>query len=116
MKIPKHIKFSTTKTSDKFTKNDKTIEQFENYLKKKFETTTSGREITRTYIHTLLSYGHLPRKMGGNNLFIHRVRNIVAIRLLKSKHQFNVGGGKFDITQKKRGPKKSSITKEENNG
>lgn len=102
----KYIAYSTTEIFQEFHEDDMTIEQFQEYMIKKYKTTKSGTPISNPYIHTLLSYGHLPKHMGGNKLFISSVRSIIAIRVLKDKHEFNKNSGKAKSGQRKRGVKK----------
>lgn len=104
-KKQQYISFSTTEVFQDFTEGDMTLVEFELWMKKKHPNTKFGVPIRRSYIHTLLSYGHLPKHMGGNKLFISKVRDIIAIRVLEEKHKFNQGSGTHKEGQKKRGPK-----------
>lgn len=105
-KTRKWIKFSTTKVFKNFGDHDLTLEGFTEWLIKEKKITKSGAPITKAYAYTLLCYGHLPKHMGGNKLYISMVRDTVCVKVTDKIHDFNKNSGKVLDGQAKRGPKR----------
>lgn len=88
------VKFSSNVIYRNFEEGDMTLIELREYLNGKGYRTKTNKEITVAYIHTLLSYGHLPRHMGGNLLYIKRVRDTIAVKIKDEKKDFYQGNRK----------------------
>ena len=103
--LRKDIKFTSDVIYRNFEEDDMTLKEFKEHLTNEGHKTAKGQPITTNYIHTLLGYGHLPRKMGGNLLRIKMVRDIVVVRISKKTKEFYKDHGQYLPGQKKRGRK-----------